>query len=192
MWGFLGLQQGGVVVTDMDHIERSNLNRQLLFRQQHIGQSKSSVAAQQVSLINPLIGGRVVGLSHKLGAQTEGLFDASFWGGCHVVATALDNVDARLYVDEMCLKFGRWMVDSGTLGTKGNTQVVVPFVSESYSSQSDPPEDAIPLCTLKSFPYQPEHCVAWAKSKLEQFLTIDVALLAPLRDMLKGQERGGE
>lgn len=32
LWGRHGLQRGGIVVTDMDAIERSNLNRQLLFR----------------------------------------------------------------------------------------------------------------------------------------------------------------
>jgi len=34
-----------------------------------------------------------------------------------------DNVAAREYVDSMCVKHCRWMLDSGTLGTKGNTQV---------------------------------------------------------------------
>ena len=34
-----------------------------------------------------------------------------------------DNVEAREYVDAMCVKHGRWLLDSGTLGTKGNTQV---------------------------------------------------------------------
>ena len=33
------------------------------------------------------------------------------------------------------------------------SQVVIPFVSESYASSADPPEEALPLCTLKSFPY---------------------------------------
>lgn len=32
LWGRAGLRDGGVIVTDMDLIERSNLNRQLLFR----------------------------------------------------------------------------------------------------------------------------------------------------------------
>lgn len=60
------------------------------------------------------------------------------------------------------------MVDSGTLGTKANVQVVLPYLTESYGSSNDPPDESIPLCTLKSFPYQPEHCVAWAKNVFEQ------------------------
>jgi ubiquitin-activating enzyme E1 len=86
-------------------------------------------------------------------------------------------VDARRYVDAQCVTHSKWLVDSGTLGSKGNTQVVIPFVSESYSSSSDPPEEDIPLCTLKSFPYQPEHCVAWARSKFDQLFSADVKTL---------------
>ena len=88
-----------------------------------------------------------------------------------------DNVDARRYVDAQCVTYSKWLVDSGTLGSKGNTQVVIPFVSESYSSSADPPEEDIPLCTLKSFPYQPEHCVAWARSKFDQLFSADIKTL---------------
>ena len=35
----------GVSITDMDAIEMSNLSRQFLFRQNHIGRPKSTVAA---------------------------------------------------------------------------------------------------------------------------------------------------
>ncbi len=37
------------------------------------------------------------------------------------------------------------LIDSGTLGTKGNTQVVVPFLTESYGSSRDPPEERYTL-----------------------------------------------
>jgi ubiquitin-activating enzyme E1 len=63
-------------------------------------------------------------------------------------------VEARKYVDEQCVKYKCWLIDSGTLGTKANSQVIIPHVTESYSSSSDPPEESIPICTLKSFPYQ--------------------------------------
>ncbi|KAA0189268.1 Ubiquitin modifier-activating enzyme 6 [Fasciolopsis buskii] len=44
-----------LVITDPDHIEKSNLNRQFLFRPEHIGQSKSQVAADVIRQINPSI-----------------------------------------------------------------------------------------------------------------------------------------
>ena len=68
LWTSYGLQHGGVLVTDMDSIERSNLNRQLLFRERHVGGSKSLIAAQQVQLINPAM--RVQGITNKLGPET--------------------------------------------------------------------------------------------------------------------------
>jgi ubiquitin-activating enzyme E1 len=43
------------------------------------------------------------------------------------------------------------------LGTKGNMQVVVPFLTESYSSSQNPPEKSIPICSLKIFPNAIEH-----------------------------------
>ena len=36
-------------------------------------------------------------------------------------------------------------------------QVVIPHVTESYSSSQDPPEKSIPICTLKNFPNAIEH-----------------------------------
>ncbi|OBS59366.1 hypothetical protein A6R68_09505, partial [Neotoma lepida] len=43
------------------------------------------------------------------------------------------------------------LLELGTLGTKGNMQEVVPFLTESYSSSHDPPEIFIPICTQKNF-----------------------------------------
>src|SRR4051812_37722613 len=105
------------------------------------------------------------------------------------------------------------MIDSGTLGTKGNTQglvsfhtihalldcplsfppaVVVPFITESYGSSRDPPEErqaatcvpscmrhlirpacvrvcSIPICTLKNFPSKIEHTIQWARDAFEGY-----------------------
>lgn len=32
-------------------------------------------------------------------------------------------------------------------------QVVAPYVTEPYSASSDPPDQAVPVCTIKTFPY---------------------------------------
>ncbi|KAL4706057.1 hypothetical protein ACJJTC_001655, partial [Scirpophaga incertulas] len=46
-------------------------------------------------------------------------------------------------------------------------QVVVPFLTESYSSSQDPPEKSIPICTLKNFPNSVEHTLQWARDEFE-------------------------
>lgn len=174
------LQSGGIVVTDMDTIERSNLNRQLLYRARHIGLSKAIVAGEMIKTINPSMS--IHSLTEKVSPDTETLFNSEFWSQIDVVLPALDNVDARLYVDSQCVRHKKWMIDSGTLGTKGSVQAVIPGLSESYASSADPPEDAIPLCTLKSFPYQPEHCIAWARSLFDRLFGEDVRALRTCLD----------
>jgi ubiquitin-activating enzyme E1-like protein 2 len=59
------------------------------------------------------------------------------------------------------------LLESGTLGTKGHVQVILPHVTESYASQHDPPERDVPFCTLKSFPSNIDHCIQWARDKFE-------------------------
>ena len=46
-------------------------------------------------------------------------------------------------------------------------QVVIPHLSESYSSSRDPPEKSIPICTLKNFPNAIEHTLQWARDTFE-------------------------
>jgi len=60
-------------------------------------------------------------------------------------------------MDRRCVYYRKPLLESGTLGTKGNVQVVLPYSTESYSSSQDPPEKSIPICTLKNFPNAIEH-----------------------------------
>lgn len=81
---------------------------------------------------------------------------------------ALDNVQARLYVDSRCVWFAKPLLESGTLGTKANVQVVLPHLTQSYGDSQDPPEESIPLCTLKHFPHAIEHTIEWSRDLFEQ------------------------
>eukprot|EP00494_Astrolonche_serrata_P024615 UN24874 len=107
----------------------------------------------------------------RVGKGTENVYDEKFWNQLDLVITALDNREARLYVDEKCVEFKKPMVDSGTLGTKGNTQVVVPNLTESYGSSADPPEKEIAICTLKLYPYKIEHTIQFAREDFEDRFT---------------------
>ncbi|PRP83916.1 ubiquitin-like modifier activating enzyme 6 [Planoprotostelium fungivorum] len=152
---------GSITVTDNDLIEKSNLNRQFLFRAKDIQQPKSETACKSASNMNSAL--QLVPLLDKVGPDTESKFNDEFFRTKDVIVNALDNIEARRYVDSRCVTNGRPLIESGTLGPKGHVQVVVPFMTESYGSSRDPPEKDVPFCTLKSFPNVIEHCVEWAR-----------------------------
>ncbi|KAJ3165635.1 hypothetical protein HK101_000191 [Irineochytrium annulatum] len=169
-WSMLGLgtgPKGYVYVTDMDTIEKSNLNRQFLFRPKDVSKLKSECAASAVEAMNPDMKGKIKSFADRVGPETENIFNDEFWEGLTGVTNALDNVEARKYVDRRCVYFRKPLLESGTLGTKGNTQVVLPFLTESYSSSNDPPEKSFPVCTLKNFPNAIEHTIQWARDVFE-------------------------
>ena len=169
-WAMIGLgtgPRGKITVTDMDSIEKSNLNRQFLFRAKDVGQMKSDCAAKAVQFMNPDLEGHFVTLKDRVSPETEHIFNEDFWNSLDGVTNALDNVEARTYVDRRCVFFHKPLLESGTLGTKGNTQVVLPRLTESYSSSQDPPEQSFPMCTLRSFPNKIEHTIAWARELFE-------------------------
>lgn len=171
-WAMMGLgsgPNGKIIVTDNDSIEKSNLNRQFLFRPKDVGGNKSEIAAKAVQAMNPHLKGKIEAKLDKVGDDTEDIFGDEFWGQLDFVTNALDNVDARTYVDRRCIFYKKPLLESGTLGTKGNTQVVIPNLTESYSSSHDPPEKSIPLCTLRSFPNKIDHTIAWAKSLFQGY-----------------------
>lgn len=171
-WALIGLgagPEGKITVTDNDQIEKSNLNRQFLFRPADVGKLKSSAAAAAVQAMNPDLEGKISTREDKVGPETEDIFNEDFWEGLDGVTNALDNVEARTYVDRRCVFFRKPLLDSGTLGTKGNTQVVLPHITESYSSSQDPPEKSFPMCTLRSFPNRIEHTIAWARESFDTF-----------------------
>jgi len=159
MMGLACGEHGNIHVTDMDNIEKSNLNRQFLFRDYDIGKMKSQAACLAIKAMNPKI--RVT--PYELPVQTEDTFTEEFWRSLDGVCNALDNLEARRYTDFQCVTYEKPLLESGTLGTKANTQVVLPHKTESYSSSADPPEKTIPMCTLKNFPNKIEHTIEWAR-----------------------------
>lgn len=160
-------KSGSITVTDPDYIENSNLNRQFLFRKRDIKQSKSITAAKKAIEMNPRL--NIMAHCYKVGPETENVYDNKFFNKMDAAANALDNVEARKYVDQRCVRFEKPLLESGTLGTKGNVQSIIPHLTESYGSVQDPPEQSIPVCTLKLFPYKYEHVVQRFKDFFEEY-----------------------
>ncbi|CAO1407845.1 unnamed protein product, partial [Diamesa hyperborea] len=129
-------------------------------------------AAKAIKYMN-----RDVNITHhenRVGAESEKIYNEDFYDNLDGVANALDNVDTRLFVDRKCVLYRKPLIDSGTLGTLGNVQVIVPHLTESYSSSVDPPEQSVPVCTLRHFPSAIEHTLQWARDRFEGYFTNDV------------------
>lgn len=179
--------EGQFIVTDDDTIEVSNLNRQFLFRKHHVGKSKSFTASNVVKTFNPEF--NVVSKENRASLKTENVFTDNFWDSLSFVVNAVDNVKARTYVDQKSVFHNKMLFESGTLGTKCNSQLIIPNLTECYSDSQDPPEKSVPMCTMRSFPYLINHCIEWARVKFfELFVNSSTFLNEFFQDIEKGEK----
>ncbi|OHT01138.1 Ubiquitin-like modifier-activating enzyme 1 [Tritrichomonas foetus] len=165
-WALMGIasgENGKVYITDMDTIERSNLNRQFLFRNSDIGKMKSDAAAAAAKVMNPAF--TVEAQQNRIGPESAHIYHDRFYTSLDGVCNALDNVQTRLFSDQMCVYYRKPLLESGTLGPKAHYQIVAPDLTESYGSQQDAPEKGIPMCTLHNFPSCIDHCCMWARDQ---------------------------
>lgn len=157
---------GHLTVTDADKVELSNLARQFLFREDTVGKPKSTSACAKATLMNPSF--KPDALEMFVGETTEEHFNDEFWMGLDGVCNALDNMEARFYVDKCCVKYSKPLLESGTMGTGGNVDPIVPFKTKTYRDGGEAVEGGgIPMCTLRNFPHLIDHCIEWARDQFE-------------------------
>ncbi|KAI0070738.1 hypothetical protein K474DRAFT_1669734 [Panus rudis PR-1116 ss-1] len=152
---------GHITLLDLDTIDLSNLNRQFLFRKKDVKQSKALVAAKTASAFNPN-----VNITPIHGNIKEPQFDVTWFRQFDIVLNALDNLDARRHVNKMCLAANVPLVESGTAGYLGQVQPIVKNKTECFDCVPKPTPKTFPVCTIRSTPSQPIHCIVWAKSYL--------------------------
>ncbi|KAL7461896.1 hypothetical protein ACHAXS_002309 [Conticribra weissflogii] len=173
-----------VEVIDLDTIDVSNLNRQFLFRSRHVGMAKCVVATEAaLRMVPPLIledDGLVDG---KDGNETmKGVKDVASYTPHHgnvcdnakfnvpyvqsfsLVLNALDNVAARRRVNRLCLAASVPLIEAGTAGYLGQVTVIdKPSGTECYECQAKATQKVYPICTIRSTPSMPVHCIVWGK-----------------------------
>ncbi|KAI4964948.1 hypothetical protein ZWY2020_057819 [Hordeum vulgare] len=116
-------------------------------RDSNIFVAKSTVAATAASAINSSF--HIDALQNRACPETEHVFNDAFWEGLDAVINALDNANARMYMDMRCLYFQKPLLESGTLGPKCNIQM-----------------KQAPMCTVHSFPHNIDHCLTWARFRI--------------------------
>jgi adenylyltransferase/sulfurtransferase len=98
---------GHVAIADMDRVEMSNLSRSALFRESDEGVSKAECAARAAKnifagmTVTPLVGNILADLG------------LGWFRWADVVIGALDNREARVFVNSACARVGRPWIDGG-------------------------------------------------------------------------------
>lgn len=98
---------GNLVIADMDTIEISNLTRSPLFRESDAGSSKAVCAARSARELYPAMNVRAIpaNITSDLGLGWIRWAD--------VVVGALDNREARIFLNSACARLGRPWIDGG-------------------------------------------------------------------------------
>ena len=156
-----------VIVTDNDNIMESNLNRQFLFRKDNIGEPKSKVACKKITDLNQSF--NCISHQARVGPENEYIFTKDFWNKQNFIINAVDNIEARKYIANKCKIYHKILIDSGTNGTKANSQIIIRHKTIDYSPLEDNNSEQIPMCTLRNFPTSIEHCIEWARDNFDGY-----------------------
>jgi len=145
---------GHLDLVDLDIIEHSNLNRQILFAGAKLGGSKAVIAANKLRKINPNI--TVKGYHSSL----ERL-DPSLYVAADVVIGGLDSMNARLNLNAQCIRFRKPLVDGGVSGYHGHVYTIFPYRNACYECNPLPIQegDEMAACTVVGIPRKRIHCV---------------------------------
>ena len=145
-----------------------------MFTDRNLKQPKAKAAAEKAIKMNPLLKNHIDWRLDKVHEGTLSIYSESAFKKMDLVANALDNVKARLFIDEQCIKSRTPFVDSGTVGEKGHVQTILPFETENYAAKLDAEDNLeIPHCTLKMFPEETLHCIEWAKEMFANKFTLN-------------------
>ncbi len=106
---------GEIVIVDFDKVSLTDLNRQILYDHESIGKLKVSVAYRKLTkFVNDI---SIVPINTKITKNNkilERLIEKA-----KIVFDCLDNIDARLIINDLCLKYRIPLIHGGVLGEKG-------------------------------------------------------------------------
>jgi molybdopterin/thiamine biosynthesis adenylyltransferase/rhodanese-related sulfurtransferase len=108
---------GTLGIVDADKVDRSNLQRQILYGPADLGQPKAATAAQALRRLNPLINTEVFNCRLTLGNVRElvGKFD--------VVVDGSDNFPTRYLLNDACVSFNKPLISGAIYKFEGQVSV---------------------------------------------------------------------
>jgi len=143
--------------------EVSNLNRQLLFRSQHVGMPKCEVACQVAAQMVPDPSAvHYIPTHGNVCDNTK--FNVQYIGQFDLALNALDNVVARRRVNRLCLAAKVPLIEAGTTGYLGQVNVIDKDSNIAcFECRTQETQKVYPICTIRSTPSMPVHTIVWSK-----------------------------
>ncbi|HEX3566723.1 MAG TPA: molybdopterin-synthase adenylyltransferase MoeB [Acidimicrobiales bacterium] len=134
---------GTLGIIDMDVVDASNLQRQILHNTDRIGERKVDSAKKTLTLINPDV--NVVTYDVRLGA--DNILDII--DGYDVIVDGTDNFPTRYLVNDASLKKRIPVVHGSIFRFEGQVTVFNPFVGPCYRCMipEPPPAELAPSCS---------------------------------------------
>lgn len=111
---------GSLVLTDDDTVDVSNLQRQIIHRQDALGEPKVDSAARTLRALNPDV--EVITEARRL----EGAALRSVIADCDVVLDACDNFSTRFAINDACLATSTPLVSGAAIRWEGQVAVFDP------------------------------------------------------------------
>jgi len=111
---------GKITIIDFDVVELSNLNRQILYWEEDIGEKKVLVAQRKLSKLNPR-----AEIIPVFATVTENNI-SQFMAGAQVVLDGLDNFSTRLVVNSACVRHKIPFIHGGVSRFRGLVTTILP------------------------------------------------------------------
>ncbi|MFW9993521.1 MAG: ThiF family adenylyltransferase [Candidatus Odinarchaeota archaeon] len=165
---------GHLILVDMDIVEYSNLNRQVLFVGAREGTSKAEAAAQRLKELNPYI--TVEAYNCPLQDLPPRIYHEA-----DLYVAGLDSIEARMELNRRAVHNLKPMIDAGTSAYNGHIYCVFP--GKNSCLECDPlkgrVQDELGACTLVGKPRRPAHCVLKGQLYFEEKMKRPIDILKP-------------
>lgn len=111
---------GNLLLADMDVVDLSNLNRQILHWDENVNQYKVQSGSSKLNAINPAI--RVTPLQQKIDA--ENVLDIT--RGVDLIIDAMDNYDTRYLLNKAAIAHKIPFIHASVWGLEGRVTTIIP------------------------------------------------------------------
>ena len=154
---------GHIDLVDLDVVEHSNLNRQILFVDAPMAQPKAVAAATMLRKINPNI-------SIKAYHSTLEQLPPILFKKADVIIGGLDSKQARINLNTQAIRFNKPLVDGGVSQFNGHVYTIFPNENACYECHptSSTESDEMAACTVVGIPRKRIHCLFKATMAFEE------------------------